>query len=102
MATDCDDRAHIGPAHVDNKIVQEVLRAATGDTLMHAPQLVQKWCKLKVQSPHHGGEYAITPTAASGLAAFHSATSRFVAFLANLPHGGAWLHDGQVLADHET
>ncbi len=61
MATDCDDRAHIGPAHVDNKIVQEVLRAATGDTLMHAPQLVQKWCKLKVQSPHHGGEYAITP-----------------------------------------
>ena len=30
MATDCDDRAHIGPAHVDNKIVQEVLRSATG------------------------------------------------------------------------
>jgi len=58
MATDCDDRAHIGPAHVDNKIVQEVLRAATGDTLMHAPQLVQKWCKLKVQSPHHEGGYA--------------------------------------------
>ena len=70
MATDCDDRAHIGPAHVDNKIVQEVLRAATGDTLMQAPQLVQKWCKLKVQSPHHHGGYAITPTAASGLAAF--------------------------------
>ena len=23
-------------------------------------------------------------------------------FLANLPHGGAWLHDGQVLADHGT
>jgi hypothetical protein len=21
---------------------------------------------------------------------------------ANLPHGGAWLHDGQVLADHDT
>ena len=58
MATDCDDRAHIGPAHVDNKIVQEVLRAATGDTLMQAPQLVQKWCKLKVQSPHHEGGYA--------------------------------------------
>jgi len=85
MATDCDDRAHIGPAHVDNKIVQEVLRAATGDTLMHAPQLTQNWCKLKVQSPHHEGVYAITPTAASGLAAFYSATSRFVAFLANLP-----------------
>ena len=85
MATDCDDRAHIGPAHVDNKIVQEVLRAATGDTLMHAPQLVQKWCKLKVQSPHHEGGYVVTPTAASGLAAFYSATSRFVAFLANLP-----------------
>ncbi len=36
MATDCDDRAHIGPAHVDNKIVHEVLRTTTGDTLMHA------------------------------------------------------------------
>jgi len=93
MATDCDDRAHIGPAHVDNKIVQEVLRAARGDTLLQAPQLVQKWCKLKVQSPHHHGGYAITPTAASGLAAFYSATSKFVAFLANLPHGSAWLHD---------
>ena len=76
QATDCDDRAHIGPAHVDNKIVQEVFRAATGDTLMHAPQLVQKWCTLKVQSPHHEGGYAITPTAASGLAAFYSAFRR--------------------------
>ena len=101
MATDCDDRAHIGPAHVDNKIVQEVFRAATGDTLMHAPQLVQKQCKLKVH-PHHEGGFAITPTAASGLTAFYSSTSRFVAFLANLPHGGTWLHDGQVLADHDT
>jgi len=45
---------------------------------------------------------ALTPTAASGLAAFYSATSRFVAFRANLPHGGAWLHDGQVLTDHDT
>ena len=80
-----------------------MLRAATGDTLMHASQLVQKWCKLKVQSPHHEGGYAITPTAASGLAAFYSATSRFVVFLTNLPHGVAWLHDdGQVLADHDT
>ena len=64
--------------------------------------LTQNWCKLKVQSPHHEGGYVVTPTAASGLAAFYSATSRFVAFLANLPHGGAWLHDGQVLADHDT
>ena len=102
MATDCNDLAHIAPAHVDNKIVQEVLRAATGDTLMQAPQLVQKCCKLKVQSPHHEGGYAITQTAASGLAAFYSATSWFVVFLANLPHGRAWLHDGQVFADHCT
>ena len=72
MATGCDDndRAHIGPAHVDNKFVQEVLRAATGDTLKHAPQLTQNWCKLKVQSSHHERGYAITPTAASGLEAF--------------------------------
>ena len=47
MATDCDDRADIGPAHVDNKIVQEVLCADTGDTIMQATQLVQKWYNSK-------------------------------------------------------
>jgi hypothetical protein len=106
MATSSDDLAYIGPVHVDNKIVQEVLRAATDSTLRHANQLTQNWCKLKVQSPHHEGGYAITPTAASVLATFYSATSRFVTLLASLPHGGAWIHDGQVsqqaLADHDT
>ena len=48
MATDCDDRAHIGPAHVDNKIVQEVLRAATGDTLMQASARAEV---VQTQSP---------------------------------------------------
>ena len=48
MATDCDDRAHIGPAHVDNKIVHEVLRAATGDTLMHASARAEV---VQTQSP---------------------------------------------------
>jgi hypothetical protein len=35
MASCCDplDRAHIGPAHVDQKIVHEVLCAATSDTM---------------------------------------------------------------------
>ena len=81
MASCCDplDRAHIGPAHVDQKIVHEVL-----------------------QSPHHGGGYAITLTAASGLAAFFSATSKFVALLASLPHRDAWVRGGQALAAHDT
>ena len=60
------------------------------------------WCKLKVQSPHHEGGYAITPTAALGLAAFYSATSKFVTLLARLPHGDAWVRDGQVIAVHDT
>jgi hypothetical protein len=32
MATSSTDPAHIGPVHVDQKIVKEVLSAATGDT----------------------------------------------------------------------
>jgi len=86
MASCCDplDRAHIGPAHVDQKIVHEVLRAATSDTI-RVSDPKYGWCTLKVQSPHHEGGYAITPTAASGLAAFYSATSKLVALLASLP-----------------
>ena len=86
MASCCDplDRAHIGPAHVDQKIVHEVLRAATSDTI-RVSDPKYGWCTLKVQSPHHEGGYATTPTAASGLAAFYSATSKFVALLASLP-----------------
>ena len=64
MASCCDplDRAHIGPAHVDQKIVHEVLRAATSDTISVSDPKYG-WCTLKVQSPHHEGGYAITPTA---------------------------------------
>ena len=44
----------------------------------------------------------ITPTAASGLAAFYSATAKFVTLLASLPHGGAWVCGGQDLTVHDT
>jgi hypothetical protein len=103
MASCCDplDRAHIGPAHVDQKIVHEVLRAATSDTI-RVSDPKYGWCTLKVQSPHHEGGYAITPTAASGLAAFYSATSKLVALLASLPHRDAWVRGGQALAAHDT
>jgi hypothetical protein len=102
MATSSDDRAHKGPVHVDQKIVEEVLSAATGDTAKNQNQHMLNWCKLSVQSPHHKGGYAITPTSASGLAAFYSATAKFVTLLASLPHGGAWVRGGQDLADHDT
>jgi hypothetical protein len=73
MATSASDPAHIGPVHVDQKIVREVLSAASGDTIAKTQsQRMQNWCKYIVQSPHHQGGYAITPTAASGLAAFYS------------------------------
>ena len=60
------------------------------------------WCILKVQSPHHEGGYAITPSEASGLAAIYSATSKFVALLASLTHGDAWVRAGQALAAPDT
>ena len=103
MASCCDplDRAHIGPAHVDQKIVHEVLCAATSDT-MRVSDPKYGWCTLKVQSPHHEGGYAITPTAASGLAAFYSATSKFVALLASLPYKDAWVRGDQALEAHDT
>jgi hypothetical protein len=91
MATSSTEPAHVGPVHVDEKIVKEVLSAATGDTIAKKQtKRMQNWCKFIVQSPHHKGGYAITPTAASGLAAFYSATAKFVTLLASLPHGGGW------------
>jgi hypothetical protein len=38
MAISCEDPAHIGPVHVDQKIVNEVLSAATGDTARNLEQ----------------------------------------------------------------
>jgi len=40
MATCAEDQAHIGPIHVDKKIVREVLRAATSDTIKEAEDCV--------------------------------------------------------------
>jgi hypothetical protein len=101
MATCSDDQPHIGPIHVDKKIVREVLRAATSDTIKESDPNYS-WYMLKVQSPHHEGGYAITPSEASGLAAFYSATSKFVVLLASLPHGDAWVRAGQALAAPDT
>jgi hypothetical protein len=103
MATSRTDPVHIGPVHVDQKIVKEVLSAATGDTTdQKQTQRIQNWCKFIVQSPHHKGGYAIIPTTASGLAAFYSATAKFVTLVASLPHGGAWVRGGQDLTVHDT
>ena len=67
-----------------DKIINEVLNAATGDTAKNLSPIMQNWCKLIVQSPHHKVGYTITPTAASGLAAFYSDTVTFVTMLASL------------------
>ena len=52
--------------------------------------------------PAPQGGYAITPTAASGLAAFYSAIAKFVTLLASLPQGGNWVRGGQDLGAHDT
>jgi hypothetical protein len=57
-----------GPVHVDQKIVNEVLSAATCDITKNLSQIMLNWCKFIVQSPHHKGGYAITPKAPQGAA----------------------------------
>jgi hypothetical protein len=90
MATSSTDPAHIGPVHVDQQILKEVLSAASGDTVAKKQtHRMQNWCKFIVQSPHHKGGYAITPTAASGLTAFYSATAKFVTLHLTVMHGCA-------------
>ncbi len=88
------------PVHT-SRVFHEVLCAATSDTI-RVSDPKYGWCTLKVQSQHHEGGYAITPTTASGLAAFYSATSKFVALLASLPYKDAWVRGGQALEAHDT
>jgi hypothetical protein len=103
MTTSSTEPAHIGPVHIDQKIVQEVLSAATGDTIAKKQtHHMQNWCKFIVQSPDHKGGYVITQTTASGLAAFYSATAKFVTLLTSLPHGASWVRGGQDLMVYDT
>ena len=48
MATSSADPAHKGPVHVDQKIVNEVLSAATGDIAKNLSQIMLNWCKFIV------------------------------------------------------
>ena len=66
---------------------------------------MQNWCKFIVQSPHHKRGHAITLTAASGLAAFYSATAKFVtcsqAFL-TVVHGCAGVRTSRFTTHGQT
>jgi hypothetical protein len=55
MATSSTDPAHNGPAHVDQKIVNELLSTATGNIPKKQTQRMLNWSKFIVQSPHHNG-----------------------------------------------
>ena len=48
------------------------------------------------------GELGLTPQCASGLAAFYSASSIFVVWLAQRPHMRHWIRQGQNLHDHSS
>ena len=102
MHTANDDLRHIGPRHVDVKITDEVLRMATSNTHMDYTADVREWCKFIVQTPHHLGGYAITPNAASGFAAFYSATANFVRMLAGFTHKHEWLREEQDLQEPDS
>jgi hypothetical protein len=67
-----------------------VLSTATGDIAKKQTQRMMNWYKFIVQSPHHKGGHAITPTSSSGLGAFYSATAKCVTLLGSLSHGGWW------------
>jgi hypothetical protein len=61
------------------------------------------WHRMRVQMPHFkGGGLGLTPQCASGLAAFYSASSTFVGWLAQRPHMLHWIRQGQNLHDHST
>ena len=48
------------------------------------------------------GGLGLTPQRASGIAAFYSASSTFLSWLAQRPHRQQWLRQGQLLHDHAT
>jgi len=52
--------------------------------------------------PYFKGGLGLTPHCASGLAAFYSASSIFVVWLAQRPHMRHWIGQGQNLQDHST
>jgi len=57
---------------------------------------------MRVQLPHFKGGLGLTPQRASSLAAFYSASSTFVGWLAQRTHMRQWIRQDQHLHKHST
>jgi hypothetical protein len=89
------------PVLIQDAIVQAILQRGLVDTFYTLTERVLEWCRMIVELPHHKGGLGITPSQASGMAAFYSATAELVAWLHSFPHASEWAA-GQNLADPDT
>ena len=73
-------------AQVDSTIVEAVCRHGTrGGHVGWSPRL-RKFANMKIQVPHFGGGFGITPNEGSAISVFYSATFALVVWLGS--HGG--------------
>ena len=86
---------------VDYAVVNEVLAKGTDNRSALWGRAAMNWHRMTAQLPHHEGGMGLTPQRASGIAAFYSASSTFVGWLARRPHRLQWLRQGE-LADPGT
>ena len=89
-----------GVQTVDTAMVNEVLAKGTGNRSRSWNQDEKQWHRTTVELPPFKGGLGLTPQSASGIAAFYSATSALVGWLAERSH--EWLRYGQCLEDPTT
>ena len=75
-----------GVQTVDYAVVNEVLAKGTGNRSAMWQPPVMNWHRMTAQLPHHQGGLGLTPQRAYGIAAFYSASSTFLSWLAQRPH----------------
>ena len=88
-----DDSNKLGIQHLDSKLAHAVFKRGTQDRFGRLEPDQQKWCTYILQLPHHLGGFGFTPGKASGIAAFYSATARFVQWLGSLPNKDDWVRN---------
>ena len=91
-----------GVQTVDYAVANEVLAKGTGNRSASWTPAVANWHRMRVQLPHFKGGLGLTPQRASSLAAFYSASSTFVGWLAQRTHMRHWIRQDQRLDAHST
>ena len=91
----------LGIQHADTKLAHVILQRGTHDRFSGLTPEKQQWCTYILQLPHHLGGFGFTSGKASGIAAFYSATARFVQWLGSLPNKENWVRNQDML-DHTS